>query len=103
MGMNSVIVALNDHLHHIRDDPDFGRKIYDAILGWPHLNDRPNSFQVVSIGRADFEQIVGVSHNGGGPLPLTEQEAVSKERRRAARAAKRERTIVLTKQGGERS
>lgn len=33
MGYNSTIVVLNDALHMIEQDPDFGKKIGDAIRG----------------------------------------------------------------------
>jgi hypothetical protein len=31
MGFNSTVVVLNDALHTIRQDPDFGNKLCDAI------------------------------------------------------------------------
>ena len=31
MGYNTTVVVLNDALHHIRDDKNFGQKLYDAI------------------------------------------------------------------------
>ena len=32
MGWNTTVVVLNDALTDIRDDPEFGRKLYDACL-----------------------------------------------------------------------
>lgn len=31
MGFNTTVVVLNDALHHIAADPDFGKKLADAI------------------------------------------------------------------------
>lgn len=31
MGFNATMVIMNDHLHEIRDDKEFGSKVYDAV------------------------------------------------------------------------
>lgn len=31
MGYNTTVVVMNDALHEIREDKDFGRKLYDAV------------------------------------------------------------------------
>lgn len=33
MGFNSTVVVLNDALHEIRNDPEFGKNLYDAVMG----------------------------------------------------------------------
>lgn len=97
MGMLSVIVIRNDHLHVIREDQDFGRKVAGAIAQFPFLHPqeygpmRGDGF-VVSVGDADYEQIVSVRNGRGAPLPADEMEALHRFRslkeRRAKRAAK---------------
>lgn len=32
MGFNTTILVLNDQLERIKNDPEFGRKLYEAIL-----------------------------------------------------------------------
>lgn len=32
MGFNTTVVVLNDALSEIRDDPEFGRRLADAVL-----------------------------------------------------------------------
>ena len=32
MGYNTTVVVMNDALDMIRDDPDFGRRLHDAVL-----------------------------------------------------------------------
>lgn len=32
MGYRTVVIFNNDHLDQIKDDPDFAKKLYDAIL-----------------------------------------------------------------------
>lgn len=32
MGFNTTVVVLNDALSFIKDDPEFGRRLYEAVL-----------------------------------------------------------------------
>jgi hypothetical protein len=32
MGFNTTVVVMNDALHQIAEDKDFGKKLYDAVL-----------------------------------------------------------------------
>ncbi|PWE56800.1 hypothetical protein DEM27_10585 [Metarhizobium album] len=66
MGFNTAVMVLNDRLHEIRDDPNFGEKLYHAILlaGRP-LHDRPYVPQVSVLPsqHADTAQVVVISAN----------------------------------------
>lgn len=92
MGFNTTIVIRNDALHQIKDDPEFGRKLVDAIL---NLNDprykgrllevpagnHANAAQVVETHHADLTSIVtvggnlGVHHGTFGGWRHTEEKA----------------------------
>jgi hypothetical protein len=41
MGFNSTLLVLNDALHLIRDDPEFGKKVYEAVLHLQTTRGRP--------------------------------------------------------------
>lgn len=84
MGMTSVLIISNDHLHRIRDDNDFGRLVYSDVSSWPFMatESQLGSFgAVVSVGHASGEQIVSVQHGRGAPLPPDEVVALEKYRR----------------------
>lgn len=89
MGLNTVVVILNDHLHRIRDDPEFGRKLADAIEAYP--SDRyhsSTSFRVVSMAHADYEQIVSVHGNIGAPVDSDARNAVRRIVRKSRKPRK---------------
>lgn len=92
MGYNTTIVIRNDALDQIRDDPEFGRKLVDAILNLndPCYKDRnievsagnhSNVAQVVEQHHADLTSIVtvggnlGVHHGTYGGWRHTEEKA----------------------------
>jgi hypothetical protein len=65
---------MNDSLHAIKDDPDFGRKLYEAILHRDHPADvmakgggtiHTNAAVVIETHHADFEVLVRVGGNRG--------------------------------------
>lgn len=80
MGMNAVILILNDRLHNIRDDPDFGRKVADSIMGWsnPETDElrRRSLGMVISVAHADYQQLTSVAGNIGRILTEKERNAV---------------------------
>lgn len=72
MGLNTTIVVLNDGLHEIENDPEFGRKLAGAIRGFRGPD--PESFSagnhcnpaaVIEIHHADYEVLVAVGRNTG--------------------------------------
>ena len=47
MGLNTTVVILNDYLHDIENDPEFGKKLSRAIKN-SGFNDSTRGFQVVT-------------------------------------------------------
>lgn len=85
MGFNTTVVVLNDALDQIRDDPEFGKKLYDAVLksGAFYPEKRPifvragnhvNAATVVETHHADGLMIVAVGANGGRVVGSTHWE-----------------------------
>lgn len=104
MGYNSVLVVLNDRLHEIERDPEFGKKVADAIrahgssrgrYGEPYITGQT---QVISVQHADFAQVVRVGGNCGRLLGYghwTQDDdaliqGLVKERKRKAAELKRQ-------------
>lgn len=74
MGFNTVAVIYNDHLHRLKeDDGRIAKDIAKAIQHWS-VRDRDSMAtwfgcgQVVSMGHADYPQVVVVGRNSGRPL-----------------------------------
>lgn len=98
MGFNSVVVILNDCLHEIESDPEFGKKVAQAIRAHgARPEHRPyitGQTQVLSVEHADTMQIVAVGGNTGRVVGYahhrsTDDEiAKSLERNRKDRAKK---------------
>ena len=78
MGFNSVLIVLNDALHEIGDDSNFGAGVKSAVQSHDRRrNPRPdimargnfcthaNAATVVSVAHADCPQVVVVKHNTG--------------------------------------
>jgi hypothetical protein len=71
MGFNTTIIVMNDALHHIEDDKDFGRKLAAAIksIGYKLTpQDVPsgghcNAATIIETHHADFKVMVEVGHN----------------------------------------
>ena len=84
MGFNSTVIVLNDALHLIREDKDFGRKLADAIS---HLSLGPdvvgrygvdissgghcNAATAIESHHADMNAIVAVGGNCATQLGVT--------------------------------
>ena len=70
MGYNTTVIVLNDALHEIREDKDFGRKLYDAILSLSVRNAKDvsagcyiNAARVIETHHASGNAIVAVGGN----------------------------------------
>ena len=83
MGYNSTIVVMNDALHAIGEDPEFGKKLEQAILS-SHRVDHPdvsavskgggihvNAATVIGCEHADVTQVIAVGWNSGKVLDHT--------------------------------
>jgi hypothetical protein len=74
MGFNTTVIVMNDALHEIREDPEFGRKLSEAIAAFshrnPHLRDvsagcHVNAAHVIETHHADGVAVVAVGGNTG--------------------------------------
>lgn len=68
MGYNSTILILNDNLHEIENDPEFGKKIAQAIRAHNTGHDEPyitGQTTVLAVEHADTMQILAVGGNCG--------------------------------------
>ena len=68
MGFNSTVLILNDNLHEIENDPEFGKKLARAIRehntghNEPHVTGQTT---VLAVEHADTMQILAVGGNCG--------------------------------------
>lgn len=73
MGFNTTIVVMNDALGEIRDDPGFGRRLHDAIVGiggrevsaHGKVFIHANAAIVIETHHADHDVLVRVGGNRG--------------------------------------
>lgn len=73
MGYNSTVVVMNDALHQIENDPDFGKKLAQAVRSLSVRNDYAdvsagnhcNAATVVATHHADIHSVVIVGGNNG--------------------------------------
>lgn len=93
MGFNTTVVVMNDALDAIRDDPGFGRRLYDAVLKLQHGKTvnvaarglhriHCNAATVIETHHADYFVTVKVGGNYGEVLPPApvKQGASNKDR-----------------------
>ena len=103
MGWNTTVVVMNDALSAIRDDPQFGERLYRAVLaiqrGKPvdvaaHANGgiHCNAATVIETHHADHTVYVKVGQNCGVPFTSEEAELFNAASRRAAKKAARAAT-----------
>ena len=64
MGMNTVLLILNDHLHRIEREPEFGAEVSRSIQSNGRLPITGQT-QVISTSHADDHQIIVVHGNVG--------------------------------------
>ena len=80
MGYNSTIVVMNDALHAIAEDKEFGKKLEEAILS-KHRVAKPdvtavskrggihvNAATIIDCQHADTTQVIAVGWNSGNVL-----------------------------------
>jgi hypothetical protein len=71
MGFNTAVVILNDEIHRIAEDKDFGKKLADAILTMPGkacgeiVRIGHYSSHVVASAHMDLHQVIEVHGNLG--------------------------------------
>lgn len=63
MGYNTAVMLLNDRLHELRDDPNAGRKIYNAAITADRNGGDFQYGEVVPSHHADAIQVVLVGGN----------------------------------------
>lgn len=63
MGFNTPIVILNDHLHIIERDEQFGKKLANAIIGASRDRLSFGGFSILPSHHADYERILVVGRN----------------------------------------
>lgn len=75
MGYNTTMVILNDALHLIREDKEFGKKVYDAALvvtnrGRQDISsgNHCNAATVIESHHADHMKLIAVGGNCGQDL-----------------------------------
>lgn len=73
MGFNTTVVVLNDALHAIAEDKDFGKNLSDVILGFSRqgsinfvpAQNHANAAHVIETHHADSMHLVGIGGNIG--------------------------------------
>lgn len=70
MGFNSAIMILNDKLHEIERDPDFGAKVSSAVgqhmMGYPHqTHEFDHQSLVLGQQHADVTTVMAMGGNTG--------------------------------------
>jgi hypothetical protein len=71
MGFNTTVVILNDTLHDIERDPNFGKHLSDAVLTKGQSKDRvycPHQVRIVETHHADDKHLIAVGGNTGVDL-----------------------------------
>lgn len=66
MGYNTALMILNDQLENIKDDPNFGRRIFDAIIektAEPNSKNFDSRYDLLQSQHADEDQLVVVGGN----------------------------------------
>jgi hypothetical protein len=79
MGLNTAVIIRNDFLHEINEDPEFGRKVYRAVVSRGREY-HGQSFDVLPSAHADYLQIAAIGGNtirllGYGGAYIADDEA----------------------------
>jgi hypothetical protein len=67
MGWNTTVVILNDALHNIESDPEFGRKLADAVKRAINRRECPIR---ISAGGFSPAAVVVETHDGGSAVTV---------------------------------
>ena len=67
MGWNTTVVILNDAVHDIKADPEFGKKLADAVCRAINRRECPIR---VSAGRFSPAAMVIETHDGGSAVTV---------------------------------
>lgn len=111
MGNNATLVVLTDALHEIREDKDFGQKVYDSILSFASRGEQRiqsgmhhNAATVVGCHHADDIHVIAVGGNVGLNIGrLGTWRAEPKDLLRAWADSMGYRLVVKAKPKGERA
>ena len=71
MGYNTAAIIRNDFLHEIENDPDFGKKVADAVRAngnERYMRYHGQGFDVLPSCHADYVQVVAISGNSARRL-----------------------------------
>ena len=73
MGFNSTVLILNDRLHEIENDQDFGKKVADGIREFGYANKYNKTYitgqtEILSCQHASENAIIAVGGNCGTQL-----------------------------------
>lgn len=63
MGFNTAIIVRNDFLYQVKDDSEFGQKVYGAIISNGRGPYHGQSFGVLPSDHADNMQIIAIGGN----------------------------------------
>ena len=83
MGFNTTVVIYNDSLNEIRDDKEFGKKLYDAIM----RNWSSRKPECIDAGNSDAGYVIEQHHSsidvfvkvGGNIGEIVDRKQVSNE------------------------
>ena len=75
MGFNTCLVILNDKLHDIEDDPDFGRKVSEAVNSMRIPCDINGAAKIVACTHSSRSVTVEVGGNTGRVIDPILQDA----------------------------
>lgn len=65
MGYNTTVVVMNDSLHDIEKDPEFGKNLAQAIKSESIRHYRPGSQYVRALGSANAAEVIESHHADG--------------------------------------
>lgn len=100
MGFNTAVMVLNDQMDQIENDPQFSKKLCNAIrekYGKPDNDLYCGSFSVLASQHADWDQLVIV----GGNTIRTFKELTKEEAKRALRNAAWEAGLKVSIRDGK--
>ena len=70
MGLNSTVVIMNDSLHAIKDDDNFGEKVYYAVQNLYSSSSKRKDNYISSAGHVNAALVVETHHSSAFRLVL---------------------------------